>query len=561
MASIDDVVTNEQILDIANGIRALTRTTTGMTILEMPERLRHVRVIEHFKVTVPVTQNITPIFEYDDTLKHLFLVLPQDDETARELKRLHTDMGLVAQNGILYITHERTSTAELSLYVVDMLLAEDAETSGFLILQLLDASVLEYKGSVRTYQDLPENADVGDIWNVEEAYLDYNAGTNFAWDGARWDGLGGTYDYSTLATKQELSNAQTLLNNAINLKADKTELTSAVTSLTTEINKKADQSFVENEVATIESKKADKTELASEVSTIQGKLDLKASKLELTSTEQSLEGKINLKANSVDVYLKTETYDQETIDTKIDNKAEVDNTYTKAEVDSKESSLQSQITGLTSTKADKTELTSGLAAKISITDIENSLTSTSTVKPLSANMGKVLKDRIDGKEIGKGFPSIQAMVNYLNGLNEIDHKRLSVSFNLLIGTLEVPDFWVYSVESSFNFYTYTTDQALINAVDSGFLQIGFYKISKLETTKVDLTNYALIENVYSKQGIDELWLVDGIYPVVGPNGVSLKYSRWDGIQYPDPEERPHAFTPFLVEPIPNGFIDSLFEGE
>lgn len=54
-------------------------------------------------------------------------------------------------------------------------------------------NVYRAKGSVQTYQDLPtEGNQVGDVYNVIEAYQDYPAGTNFVWtDTSTWDALGG----------------------------------------------------------------------------------------------------------------------------------------------------------------------------------------------------------------------------------------------------------------------------------------------------------------------------------------------------------------------------------
>ena len=54
------------------------------------------------------------------------------------------------------------------------------------------SSVYRFKGSVQTYANLPSNASVGDVYNVESAYGSYPAGTNFAWNGEAWDALGGS---------------------------------------------------------------------------------------------------------------------------------------------------------------------------------------------------------------------------------------------------------------------------------------------------------------------------------------------------------------------------------
>ena len=68
------------------------------------------------------------------------------------------------------------------------------------------ASTYVYKGSVQTYADLPTDANIGDVYNVIEAYQNYPAGTNFAWTGTQWDALGGSVDLSEYPTKQEVAN-------------------------------------------------------------------------------------------------------------------------------------------------------------------------------------------------------------------------------------------------------------------------------------------------------------------------------------------------------------------
>ena len=63
--------------------------------------------------------------------------------------------------------------------------------------------VYQYQGSVVNYSDLPTKTSkpdlkVGDVYNVVNASevgdVDYPAGTNFAWDGEKWDALGGDLD-------------------------------------------------------------------------------------------------------------------------------------------------------------------------------------------------------------------------------------------------------------------------------------------------------------------------------------------------------------------------------
>ena len=59
--------------------------------------------------------------------------------------------------------------------------------------QLGLSNAYKYKGSVETYEDLPTSAESGDVYNVvkgdkEQGIAD---GANFAWNGTKWDNLGG----------------------------------------------------------------------------------------------------------------------------------------------------------------------------------------------------------------------------------------------------------------------------------------------------------------------------------------------------------------------------------
>lgn len=59
------------------------------------------------------------------------------------------------------------------------------------------ASVYSVKGSKATYSELPASGNTkGDVWNVQAAYGNYPAGTNWVWDGEAWDALGGAIDLS-----------------------------------------------------------------------------------------------------------------------------------------------------------------------------------------------------------------------------------------------------------------------------------------------------------------------------------------------------------------------------
>lgn len=74
------------------------------------------------------------------------------------------------------------------------------------------ANIYTFKGSVNTYNDLPTNANNGDVYDIKKAYESYPAGTNFAWTGEKWDSLGGSIDLTNYVTQTNLTN---ILNNYV----------------------------------------------------------------------------------------------------------------------------------------------------------------------------------------------------------------------------------------------------------------------------------------------------------------------------------------------------------
>ena len=81
-------------------------------------------------------------------------------------------------------------------------------------------NVYRAKGSVQTYQDLPTGGNqVGDVYNVIEAYDDYPAGTNFVWtDTSTWDALGGEISVIQGVSQEDFDK---LVNNETQIKSSK----------------------------------------------------------------------------------------------------------------------------------------------------------------------------------------------------------------------------------------------------------------------------------------------------------------------------------------------------
>ena len=136
-------------------------------------------------------------------------------------------------------------------------------------------------------------------------------------------------------------------------------------------------------------------------------------------------------------------------------------------------------------KLDKT----GTAAKATADASGNNIVNTYATKTaLSAveTTANTAKSIAEGRARAVSFESYSAMVTALNAAANTDYK---VGDNIFIQAKEVPDLWVYSVETTTTSYSYTTDDALISALEAGAVQIGYYKIAAMETGKVDLTGF------------------------------------------------------------------------
>ena len=136
-------------------------------------------------------------------------------------------------------------------------------------------------------------------------------------------------------------------------------------------------------------------------------------------------------------------------------------------------------------KLDKTATAAKATADASgnnIVDTYATKTALSEVET-TANTAKSIAE---GRARAVSFESYSAMVTALNAAANTDYK---VGDNIFIQAKEVPDLWVYSVESTTSSYSYTTDDALISALEAGAVQVGYYKIAAMETGKVDLAGY------------------------------------------------------------------------
>lgn len=128
-----------------------------------------------------------------------------------------------------------------------------------------------------------------------------------------------------------------------------------------------------------------------------------------------------------------------------------------------------------------------------VTDVETDLQPTiSTIQNTAYTAERIAL----GANQSLSFSNYQAMITAFNSLA---NNVYNVGQNVMIITLNVPDLWISSIESTSSAYTYTTDEAFTTELaTNGYVQVGYYRLSALETQKVDLTNY------YTKSQADTL---------------------------------------------------------
>ena len=140
-----------------------------------------------------------------------------------------------------------------------------------------------------------------------------------------------------------------------------------------------------------------------------------------------------------------------------------------------------------------------------------------------------------------GIVKSQAYTSYfamITEINSLDDGHFKVGQNIYIQTVDVPDLWVYAVDSTSSSYTYTTDSDFVSSlINDGYVKVGYYKLSYLETNKVDLTNYLTTNTAQD---------ITATKTFIGSQPLAVKY--------------PNASNAFVINPDSNGMNVKLIFG-
>ena len=319
----------------------------------------------------------------------------------------------------------------------------DAKTSSF----------MKYKGQVETTNDLPSDAEIGDVYNVK------STGANYAWDGSEWDKLSETIDLSTFAEKTEVNEKVGAVASDLQLEAERAK--AAEKAAMDEVAKKQDK------LATSENLTLNGNQLDVNKDKVVTFSDYEGRKIIQMENHNALSGimtngdganlamlskwdvadfgsvKVHLNLNSKDaatindndviatdkdLALKADKTEVEALSGKVELKAAKSEVYSKSEVDEKVASID--LSGL----ASKEELTSGLALKAdkdeltsSVSDI-NSTLETKASKVDVETLTETVNTKANKAELTTEVEGLNGSINLKADKSELDSvKQTAVS--------------------------------------------------------------------------------------------------------------------------------------
>lgn len=133
-------------------------------------------------------------------------------------------------------------------------------------------------------------------------------------------------------------------------------------------------------------------------------------------------------------------------------------------------------------------------------------------------------DLAAGRALALSVTNIQKLVSDFNTASSTYAK---VGDNIYIQQLNVPDFWVFKVDTTRADYTYTTDQAFLQAIArNGYVKVGYFQISQLESKHQVTFGYYYGNQFYYNAGH-----TDQIVP--DENGMFFDIPTKDGYVYRD----------------------------
>lgn len=168
----------------------------------------------------------------------------------------------------------------------------------------------------------------------------------------------------------------------------------------------------------------------------------------------------------------------------------------------------------------------------------NTAETSAAAAAISANEAKAIAE---GRSRSRGYDTLALAIAAINSATNTDYS-IGDSFYIRETGVDVPDIWVSNTYAENVQYTFTTSEAFNNAlVADGFVQVGFYKIAKLETGTLSsqhINAYIVGTTPYAAGWLSEIAAGVALTPNIDMTYVIKTYGDyynhqfvWNGTEY------------------------------
>lgn len=167
--------------------------------------------------------------------------------------------------------------------------------------------------------------------------------------------------------------------------------------------------------------------------------------------------------------------------------------------------LAEKIQNLTDTKQDNLSFDGEYNGKTNkVATVSTITTQVGKEKERAENVESEISKKLSTVEsIAKGANQAESYITYgkmVEKLNSLPQNAFDIGQSILIGTINVPDVWISDISTTYSKYNYTTEEELATKIYTAkSVKVGYFILSALETQKVDLTDYAKIDELKAEE--------------------------------------------------------------
>lgn len=163
---------------------------------------------------------------------------------------------------------------------------------------------------------------------------------------------------------------------------------------------------------------------------------------------------------------------------------------------------------------------------------------------------RYVDNKFNGSNKAVSFVNYSAMITSINALSKTGY---SVGQNIMIITLDVPDLWVSEIAEESVAYTYVSDDDFVADLNTnGSVQVGYFKLSALETQKVDLTDYVKNTDYATTDKAGILVVGSGLTISSSSHKLNIQMASNEGIK-----NKSSSYTPIVPKNLDFAIVQAL----